>query len=234
MIVSSIGVLVLLGVVVGGLAFSILTAVLAKLSGEELSGWLPVWTNRLLEAAVSIVPVEYRERYRCEWRAELAAFRDRRVSALAFAWRLRRRARSVNAALLEDERIVRTIEAEPPVGVKPLDPQAVAAIVRRAVEKTRSSKPWAGEDALEDLMDALSSLGIEELPAEITKRYLDSVRDWRQQERSIRAAGEIDWRANNLPGLGKRSPRDIAEDAAKRQEASEMRRRLARRRLFRR
>jgi hypothetical protein len=68
-----------------GIAFACVTAILAKLSSDEVSGWIPVWSIKLLNSAVAIIPPEHQERYREEWLAEFAAFRGRRVSGLRFA-----------------------------------------------------------------------------------------------------------------------------------------------------
>jgi hypothetical protein len=231
MIDISLGALALAAMTASGVVFACLTAVLAKVSSDEVSGWLPVWSAHLLDSAVAIVPLDYQERYREEWRAELAAFEGRGLSALRFAWRLRRRARLVREALCEVEGLRGVFEPEPPpVELTPLDATAVAAIVRKAVEKSGSRDPWKGQEVIEALRASLEGLDVEQRPAEITQRYLTTFRDWREEERKAPQLGKIDWSRDPFPGWGPKSARAIAEDVARRQRASEKRRRPGRRR----
>lgn len=234
MIESSLGAAVLAGTALLGIVFACVTAILAKLSSDEVTGWLPVWSSRFLKSAVSILPEDHRARYTQEWLAELAAFNQRRVAGLLFAWRLRRRAHSVHDALSEAEGLNGALESEsPPTEVKPLDPEAVAAIVRRAVDKTRWRDGQAEKELIAFLMDSLEGLEIGDRPAEITRRYLDELLGSRRtHERSTRTfRGQ--WGDSDLPSrLPRRSSLDIEGDAKRRLHASEIRRRTRRRRRF--
>lgn len=249
MIEDSLGLLLAIIVAGGALFFAVATAILAKLSGDEISGWLPVWSMRFLESAVSRVPADHRERYREEWKAELAAFRDRRLAGLRFAWRLRRRARSVNEALSETEGVGDVFQAEPPVVRKPLEAEVVAEIIRRVVERTRpKDDDW--EEILEEMKAALEDLDASEMVAAITERYLGDVtrrearkkKLWKKLVRPAdselddgtpRAAswGVEDW---GVPLSRERAqtPLEIERDAQWRQKVAETRRNLARRRRF--
>jgi hypothetical protein len=131
----------------------------AKLSGDEVAGWLPVWSNHFLESAVAVMAPEYRDRYREEWKAELASFRDRKLSGFRFAWRLRRRARSVNAVLAENEGLDNVFEPEPVQATRrPLDPDAIAEIVQRVVERSRPRSQLRFEELLEEMREILSEI----------------------------------------------------------------------------
>jgi hypothetical protein len=171
----TVGLALAASVLLIGLCLAIVTAVLSRLSGDEISGWLPVWSKHLMLSAVAIVPEQYQARYLEEWGGELAAFRDRRLSGLAFAWRLRRRARSVNAALLDSPTVAEVFEIEPPPSAKALDPQAVAEIVRKVVEKTRPADDRSGRRVVEDLKASLSDFEVDHLVRKLTERYVEEV-----------------------------------------------------------
>jgi hypothetical protein len=185
MIGFSLGVLGAAALLVIGLIFTILTAVLAKLSGDEVSGWLPVWSNHFLESAVSVVAPEYQDRYREEWKAELAAFRDRRLSGLRFAWRLRRRARSVNAALAESDGLGNVFEPEPIPGAdrRPLDAETIAEIVRRVVERSRPRSQRRFEEILEEMREILDEID-HEVAGALASEYVGDIAEKRRAART--------------------------------------------------
>jgi len=196
MIDFSLGVLAAAALLVGGALFTILTAVLAKLSGDEVSGWLPVWSNHFLESAVSVVAPEHQDRYREEWKAELAAFRDRKLSGLRFAWRLRRRARSVNAALAENDSLGNVFEPEPvPTTGRPLDADAIAEIVQRVVERSRPRHRRRFEEILEEMREMLSEID-HEVPSALASEYVGEIAEQRR-------AGRV---RPTLPAMRPRAP----------------------------
>lgn len=168
-----------------GVLFFVLTAVLAKLSGDEVSGWLPVWSNRFLESAASLVAPEYQDRYREEWKAELAAFRDRRLSGLGFAWRLRRRAKSVNAALEEHVSLGNLFEPEPaPLASRPLDADTIAEIVRRVVERSRPRNQLRFEEIIEEMREILGDIDKEEFARALARDYVGDISEKRREART--------------------------------------------------
>ena len=184
MIDFSLEVLGAAALLVVGLLFAILTAVLAKLSGDEVSGWLPVWSHHFLESAASVVAPEYQDRYREEWKAELAAFHDRKLSGLRFAWRLRRRAHSVNAALSENDGLGNVFEPEVAQTPKtPLDPDAIAEIVRRVVERSRPRTQRRFEEILEEMREVLSEID-HEAATDLANEYVGDIAEKRRAARS--------------------------------------------------
>lgn len=183
MIDFSLGVLAAAALLVGGLLFTILTAVLAKLGGDEVSGWLPVWSNHFLKSAVSVVAPEYQERYREEWKAELAAFRDRRLSGLRFAWRLRRRAKSVNAALVENEGLGSVFESEPmPTTGAPLDADTIAEIIQRVVDRSRPRHQRRFEEILEEMREILGEID-HDVATVLAREYVGKIAKQRRAAR---------------------------------------------------
>lgn len=185
MIGQSLAIAGAISVLILGIVLAVVTAVLAKLSGDEVSGWLPVWTNSLLESAASVVPAEHRDRYREEWKGELAAFRERRLSGLRFAWRLRRRARSVSVALVENAGIGEVFEqAEPaPTGSRPLDPEAIAEIVRRVVERTQPRHQRRFAEILEEMREIVGDIRRDEAVSSLTNEYVGDISELRRQAR---------------------------------------------------
>lgn len=184
MIGFSVGVLGAAALLIVGVLFTTLTAVLAKLSGDEVSGWLPVWSNHFLESAVSVVAPEYQDRYREEWKGELAAFRDRKLSGLRFAWRLRRRAHSVNAALVENDGFGDVFEPEPvPTASRPLDADAIAEIVRRVVERSRPRNQRQFEEILEEMREVVGEID-HEVASALTREYVGDIAEKRRAGRT--------------------------------------------------
>lgn len=184
MIEFSLGVLAAAALLTGGVLFTVLTAVLAKLSGDEVSGWLPVWSNHFLESAVSVVAPEYQDRYREEWKAELAAFRDRKLSGLRFAWRLRRRAKSVNAALVENDGLGNVFESEPATtSGRPLDADAIAEIVQRVVDRSRPRHQRRFEEILEEMREILGHIDHDAANA-LTRKYVGEIAKQRRAGRT--------------------------------------------------
>jgi hypothetical protein len=180
----SLGVLGATALLITGVFFSVASAVLAKLSGDEVSGWLPVWSNRLLDSAVSRVPPEHQNRYREEWKAELAAFRDRKLSGLRFAWRLRRRARRVSAALVENDGLDSVFESEPqPISRRPLDPSTIASIVQRAVERTKPANQAPFAEIVREMREVLGNIEEDEVAHLLTQAFVVSIAEMRREAR---------------------------------------------------
>jgi hypothetical protein len=213
MIDFSLGVFGAAALLAVGVLFTVLTAVLAKLSGDEVSGWLPVWSHHFLESAVSVVATEYQDRYREEWKAELNAFRDRRVSGLRFAWRLRRRARSVNAALLENDGLGKIFEPESAQAIKaPLDSDAIAEIVRRVVERSRPRDQRRFEEILEEMREMLGEID-HDVATDLADDYVGDISEKRRAARSRPILPAMRPRSP-LPPLRRRPPQrnwEIAE-----------------------
>lgn len=184
MIDYSLGVLAAAALLVVGVLFTVLTAVLAKLGGDEVSGWLPVWSNHFLESAVAVVAPEYQDRYREEWKAEMAAFRNRKLSGLRFAWRLRRRAKSVNAALAENAGLGNVFEPEAkPTGGRPLDADAIAEIVQRVVDRSRPRHQRRFEEILEEMRQILGEID-HDVASALAREYEGEIAEQRRAART--------------------------------------------------
>jgi hypothetical protein len=206
MIGFSLGALGAAALLIIGLVFTVLTAVLAKLSGDEVSGWLPVWSNHFLESAVSVVAPEYQDRYREEWKAELAAFHDRKLSGLRFAWRLRRRARSVDAVLSENDGLGKVFEPESaPVASRPLEPDVIAEIVRRVVERSRPRNQLRFEEILNEMRELLGEID-QEVAGDLAREYVGDISEKRRAGRS----------RPTLPAMRPRKPMPPAPVASRR------------------
>jgi hypothetical protein len=190
-----------------GVFVAVATAVLAQLSGDEVSGWLPVWSNHLLESAVSLVPIEYQDRYREEWKAELASFRDRPLSGLRFAWRLRRRARCVSDVLADNETLGQMLEAAEPApadgGPRPLEADAIAEIVRRVVERSRPRRQRKFAEILDEMREIIGEVRRDEVAGDLTAEYVDDISALRRQARM----------RPSLPAMSPRDPLPISISA---------------------
>jgi hypothetical protein len=134
-------------------------------------------------------------------------------------------------ALRESEGLGDVFESEvQPVEVRSLDPEVVAAIVRRAVDKSKPPKHQTGDEFIEVLMESLVGLEIGDLPAEITRRYFGNLlgRRERWSARSERALRLF----RSASDVKTKSPLEIERDAARRQRAANVRRRSNPRRRF--
>jgi hypothetical protein len=69
------------------------------LIGADATGWIPHLSQALIEAAVRKLPRQHRVRYRDEWVADVAYLRDRPVTALLYACRIRIGVRFLTEAL---------------------------------------------------------------------------------------------------------------------------------------
>jgi hypothetical protein len=167
--------LAIIGGAVAAAAVTVLVGVVVQLTAEEVSGWLPIWSRGLLSAAVRRLPVAQRDRYRDEWRAELAAYRGRPLGGILFAWRLRRRANSVSEAILEEEELGRFPEANPFPNTKPLSPEAIAAIIRRVVERSRPSDVRSARQIIDSIRCSLEELQVNGEYRMLLARYLRNV-----------------------------------------------------------
>jgi hypothetical protein len=74
--------------VVAALGVLVVLPVVQSLLSDEVRGWLPHLSRKLVSAAVWRMPPEHRARYREEWEADLATFNDRPITALIFALRV--------------------------------------------------------------------------------------------------------------------------------------------------
>jgi hypothetical protein len=154
---------------------TVFVGVVVQLVAEEVSGWLPIWSRGLLSAAVRRLPVAQQSRYRDEWRAELAAYRGRPLAGILFTWRLRRRAHSVSEAILEEEELGRFPEANPFPSARPLTPEAIAAIVRRVVERSRPSDVRSARQIIDSIRCSLEELNVDGEYRMLLARYLRNV-----------------------------------------------------------
>jgi len=73
------------------------------LLSEELRGWIPLICRLLVDAAARELPSQKQVRWRREWHAELAAKASRPLSALVYAFGIRRSARALAAELWDAE-----------------------------------------------------------------------------------------------------------------------------------
>jgi len=86
-------------IALGGLFFVVVGAVAKSLLTEEARAWLPYLSQRFIRSAARHLPDEDRDRYEEEWLAEVAAWSDRPLSALARAAHIRWNAREMRASL---------------------------------------------------------------------------------------------------------------------------------------
>jgi lipopolysaccharide/colanic/teichoic acid biosynthesis glycosyltransferase len=94
--------------------FAVLIAVLPSLIAGEIRAWLPHLARRLVCSAALRLPPSARDRYRKEWLAELAAWEDRPLSALAKAAHLRWNANvvreSISGVSMKGDRLKRLVD----------------------------------------------------------------------------------------------------------------------------
>ncbi len=102
-----------LSIVGAGLAAAAL-AVANSLIAGEVRAWLPHLARNLVRSAARRLPPDTRARYEEEWLAELAAWEDRPLSALAKAAHLRWNANSIRESLdgvvVKSERLKRVVD----------------------------------------------------------------------------------------------------------------------------
>ena len=153
----------------------IVVGITARVGGEELSGWMPIWARGLLGTAVKQLPVAQQQRYREEWRAEISAFQGRPIAALLFAFRLRWRAKSVSEAILDERDLGEFPEVNPFPNLRPLTPEAIAEIVRRVVERSRPNDLRSARQIIDSVRTSLSELRLENDLSILLARYLRDV-----------------------------------------------------------
>jgi lipopolysaccharide/colanic/teichoic acid biosynthesis glycosyltransferase len=78
---------------------TVAVAVAHSLLADEVRAWLPHLARRLVRGAAGRLPVEFRARYEADWLAELAAWEDRPISALAKAAHIRLKVREIRESL---------------------------------------------------------------------------------------------------------------------------------------
>jgi lipopolysaccharide/colanic/teichoic acid biosynthesis glycosyltransferase len=76
-------------------------AVVHSLLTQEIRAWLPHLARRLVRGAARGLPADSRARYEAEWIAELAAWDDRAISALARAAHIRWKTKAIRESLGE-------------------------------------------------------------------------------------------------------------------------------------
>jgi lipopolysaccharide/colanic/teichoic acid biosynthesis glycosyltransferase len=87
--------ILLLCAAVGALAMAIAHSLLAG----EIQAWLPHLARRLVRAAARRLPADSQARFEADWLAELVAWEDRPMSALAKAAHIRWKARAIRESL---------------------------------------------------------------------------------------------------------------------------------------
>lgn len=89
-------------------------AIVYAFLADELRAWAPYLANRFIRSAAAQLPVDERERHERDWRAEVEAWRDRPLSALAKAIHIRCKTRgireSVQGVSLRGDRLKRTLD----------------------------------------------------------------------------------------------------------------------------
>lgn len=172
---SDLEILAAAGGMLAAILGAVITAMVARLASDELSGWLPIWTRGLLASSIKKLPAAQRQRYRDEWHAELVSYRGRRVAALSFVVRLRLRASSVCKAILEEEELGRFPEPNPFPGLKPLSAEAIAEIIRRVVSRSRPEDVRSARQIIDSIRTSLEELDIEREYRVLLARYLRNV-----------------------------------------------------------
>jgi lipopolysaccharide/colanic/teichoic acid biosynthesis glycosyltransferase len=103
-------IILLVGTVLCVLAVAIAQSLLA----DEARAWLPHLARRLVRGAAHRLPVDFQARYEADWLAELAAWEDRPISALAKAahirWKVRAIRESLGGVRVESERAKRAFD----------------------------------------------------------------------------------------------------------------------------
>jgi lipopolysaccharide/colanic/teichoic acid biosynthesis glycosyltransferase len=92
-----------------------------SLVAQEIRAWLPHVARRLVRRAARLLPADFQARYEAEWLAELAAWEDRAISALARAAHIRWKTKAIRESLGEagvrGERAKRILDVSVAVGM---------------------------------------------------------------------------------------------------------------------
>lgn len=100
------------GVSLGLLA--LVVAIIHSLAADEIRAWLPYLSRRLARSAARQLPAGSRARCEADWLAELAAWEDRPLSALAKAvhtrWKVKAIRESLGGVQLKGERAKRAFD----------------------------------------------------------------------------------------------------------------------------
>ncbi len=86
-------------VLVGAAFCTFVISIFHSLLSGEVRAWLPHLARRLVRGAARQLPVDSRARYEADWLAELVAWQDRPISALAKAAHIRWKAREIQESL---------------------------------------------------------------------------------------------------------------------------------------
>ncbi len=84
---------------IGAALCALAIAVVRSLIVEEIRAWLPHLARRLVRRAARQLPADSQTRYEADWLAELAAWEDRAMSALAKAAHIRWKAKAIRESL---------------------------------------------------------------------------------------------------------------------------------------
>jgi lipopolysaccharide/colanic/teichoic acid biosynthesis glycosyltransferase len=84
---------------VGAVLCALAVAVAHSLLADEVRAWLPYLARRLVRWAARRLPADYQARYEADWLAELVAWEDRPMSALAKAAHIRWKVRAIRESL---------------------------------------------------------------------------------------------------------------------------------------
>jgi lipopolysaccharide/colanic/teichoic acid biosynthesis glycosyltransferase len=96
--VSELGLLLPLA----GALCAVVAAIFYSLAADEVRAWLPYLARCLVRSAARQLPPSAQARYERDWLAELAAWEDRPLSALAKAAHIRWAAKGIRVSLTED------------------------------------------------------------------------------------------------------------------------------------
>lgn len=168
-------------VVVGG-ALLLLAAIAKKLIVDEVSGWLTPVSQRLIRRAAAQLP-RHSERYEKEWLAELEALRERKLTGLLFAIGILRGAKSTGSALEDLAAEAQASQESEWIAPMPrirADPEAVAELIRRLVERN-DARRWTWADVLAH-MRAAGSLEVSDEIDRATKAFSQHTDSTRKAE----------------------------------------------------
>lgn len=84
---------------IGAALCALAVAIAHSLVAEEIRAWLPHLARRLVRGAARQLPADSQARYEADWLAELAAWEDRAMSALAKAAHIRWKAKAIRESL---------------------------------------------------------------------------------------------------------------------------------------
>jgi lipopolysaccharide/colanic/teichoic acid biosynthesis glycosyltransferase len=106
---------------IGAVLCALAIAIAHSLVAEEIRAWLPHLARRLVRGAARQLPADSQARYEADWLAELAAWEDRAMSALAKAAHIRWKAKAIRESLggvrVRGERAKRALDLFVAVGL---------------------------------------------------------------------------------------------------------------------